>query len=158
MTSTEARSLEMANTDAIAKEIVLRAPRSRVWRALTDSAQFGTWFRVKLEGPFEAGRTVRGAMTYPGHEGKVIELMVETIEPETVFVYRWHPYDPNVDVSKEPTTKVEFRLEDAAGGTKLSLVESGFDRLPASRRADAFRRNEGGWTSQLENIRRYVEG
>jgi uncharacterized protein YndB with AHSA1/START domain len=84
--------------------------------------------------------------------------MIERIEPERYFSYRWHPYaaDPNVDYSKEPTTLVEFRLDEVAEGTALTIVESGFDRIPLSRRAEAFRMNEAGWASQVRNIERYV--
>ena len=145
-------------TDRIEKTITLRAPRSRVWRALTVAEEFGEWFRVKLEGPFVEGATVRGRITHPGYEHLTMEIMVERVDPERYFAYRWHPYaiDPGVDYSKEPTTLVEFRLEDAAGGTVLTLTESGFDRIPLSRRAEAFRMNDNGWSEQLKNIERHV--
>ena len=148
----------MTSTDRIEKHIVLRAPRSRVWRALTDADEFGQWFRVKLEGPFVEGATVRGRITYAGYEHLRMEVVVEAIEPERRFAYRWHPAaaDPSVDHSSEPATLVEFVLDEVAGGTSLTIVESGFDRLPASRRAEAFRMNEQGWTSQARNIERYV--
>ena len=150
----------MTDPNRIEKTILLRAPRPRVWRALTDAREFGTWFRVELEGPFEVGTTVKGRITHPGYEHVTMEMMIERMDAERVFAYRWHPYaiDPAVDYSKEPTTLVEFRLEDADGGTRLTLVESGFDRIPASRRAEAFRMNDDGWTAQMENIRRHVEG
>ena len=150
----------MTDSNRIEKKILLRAPKARVWRALTNADEFGTWFRVKLEGPFEVGRAVTGRITHPGYEHVVMEVTVERIDPETVFSYRWHPYaiDPNVDYSKEPTTLVEFRLEETAGGTMLTLVESGFDQIPAGRRAEAFRMNADGWSAQMENIRRHVEG
>jgi uncharacterized protein YndB with AHSA1/START domain len=145
-------------TDRIEKTITLRAPRSRVWRALTVAEQFGEWFRVKLEGPFVEGATVRGRITHPGYEHLTMEIVVERLDPERYFAYRWHPYaiDPAIDYSKEPTTLVEFRLEDAAGGTVLTLTESGFDRIPLSRRAEAFRMNDNGWSEQLKNIERHV--
>ena len=148
----------MTNTDAIEKTAVLRAPRSRVWRAITNAEEFGAWFRVKLEGTFAEGAITRGKITYPGYEHMTMEMLVERIEPERYFAYRWHPYavDPNVDFSSEPTTLVEFRLEEASGGTVLTIVESGFDRIPLARRAEAFRMNEGGWTEQMKNIERYV--
>lgn len=145
-------------TDRIEKTITLRTPRSRVWRALTVAEQFGEWFRVKLEGPFVEGATVRGRITHPGYEHLTMEIAVERLDPERYFAYRWHPYaiDPGTDYSKEPTTLVEFRLEDAAGGTVLTLTESGFDRIPLSRRAEAFRMNDNGWSEQLKNIERHV--
>ena len=148
----------MTSTDRIEKNAVLRAPRSRVWRALTDWQEFGQWFRVALDGPFVEGAAVRGKITHPGYEHLTMEVTVERMEPERYFAYRWHPYaiDPQVDYSTEPTTLVEFRLEEAAGGTALTIVESGFDRIPAARRAEAFRMNEGGWTAQLTNIERHV--
>jgi len=147
-------------SDRIEKKILLRAPRERVWRALTDAAEFGTWFRAKLEGPFEAGKRVRGRVTYAGYEHVTFDVKVERIEPERLFSLRWHPaaVDPAVDYSKEPTTLVEFRLEEAPEGTWLSVVESGFDRIPARRRDEAFRMNSEGWGIQMENVRRHVGG
>jgi len=150
----------MTDSNRIEKQILLRAPKTRVWRALTDSQEFGTWFRVKLEGPFEVGRVVKGRIMHPGYEHLVMEVTVERMDPENVFSYRWHPYavDPDVDYSQEPMTLVEFRLEEVPDGTMLTLVESGFDRIPASRRAEAFRMNDDGWSAQMENVRRHVEG
>jgi uncharacterized protein YndB with AHSA1/START domain len=150
----------MTNTDRIEKEMSLRAPRSRVWRAIANVEEFGAWFGVKLEGQFATGATMLGKVTNRGYEHLTFELKVERIEPERYFAYRWHPYaiDPKVDYSAEPTTLVEFRLEDADGGTRLRIVESGFDRIPLARRAEAFRMNDGGWTTQLANIERYVAG
>ena len=148
------------SSDRIEKKILLRAPRERVWRALTDSAEFGTWFRAKLDGPFEAGKRLRGRVTYPGYEHVTFDVIVERIEPQRLFSLRWHPYavDPKVDYSKEPTTLVEFRLEEAPEGTLLKLVESGFDKLPSHRRDEAFRMNSEGWEIQAENVRHHVDG
>jgi len=145
-------------TDRIEKQVVLRAPRGRVWRALTDATEFGKWFGVTLEGPFSEGARVSGRMTHPKYQHVALEVFVERIDPESYFSYRWHPYavDPDTDYSNEPTTLVEFRLEETADGTLLNIVESGFDRIPLSRRMEAFRMNEGGWTSQARNIERYV--
>jgi len=142
----------------IEKRIELEAPISRVWRALTDYREFGAWFRVKLEGPFVPGQTTHGQMTYPGYEHLKFELVVQKIEPERLFSYTWHPYavDPEINYSTEKPTLVEFKLEKTEGGTLLSVTESGFDKIPANRQAEAFRRNEGGWVIQLENIRKYV--
>ena len=142
----------------IEKQIELKAPISRVWRALTDYREFGGWFRVNLEGPFTPSKTSRGRVTYPGYEHLNFELMVQKIEPERFFSYTWHPYavDPEVDYSAEKPTLVEFRLEKTAGGTLLTVTESGFEAIPANRRAEAFRRNEGGWAIQIENIQKYV--
>jgi len=148
----------MTSTDRIEKKVLLRAPISRVWRALTDADEFGTWFRVKLERPFAEGATVHGRITYPGYEHVTMEMLIERMEPERLFAYRWHPYAirPDVDYAAEPTTLVEFRLEEAQGGTLLTICESGFDRIPSGRRAEAFRMNEGGWSEQAVNIERHV--
>jgi uncharacterized protein YndB with AHSA1/START domain len=150
----------MSQTDRIEKKIVLKAPRARVWQAITDSSEFGTWFRAEVDGPFVAGKKARGRITYPGYEHLAFEVDVERIEPETLFSMRWHPsaIDPKVDYSKEPTTLVEFRLAEVPGGTELTIVESGFDALPADRRETAWRSNEGGWQEQLGNIARHVGG
>ena len=150
--------MDMTTTDRIEKQIVLRAPRSRVWRAITDADEFGKWFRVKLESPFAEGATVRGKITYPGYEHLTMDLFIERIQPEKYFSYRWHPYaiDPGADYSREPTTLVEFRLDEVADGTRLTIVESGFDRIPADRRDEAFRMNDGGWIEQTRNIERHV--
>jgi uncharacterized protein YndB with AHSA1/START domain len=150
----------MAN-DRIEKEIELKAPVSRVWRALTDYREFGEWFRVKLEGPFVAGKIAGGYITWPGYEHLRMEVVVQKIEPERLFSYTWHPYakDPKVDYSKETPTLVEFTLEKSAKGanwTLLKVTESGFDKIPSARRAEAFRMNENGWAQQLKNIESHV--
>ena len=147
-------------TDRIEKTTVLKAPRSRVWKAITAPQEFGTWFRAKLDATaFTEGATVRGRITYPGYEHLTLEIEIVTVQPETYFAYRWHPNatDPAKDYSQEPTTLVEFTLADAPGGTRLTIVESGFDRIPAGRRDEAFRNNEGGWTEQMKNVARHVE-
>ena len=146
------------STDQIEKRVTLRAPRSRVWRAITKADEFGAWFGVKLDGAFAEGATVRGRITIPGYEHATLEMLVERIQPERLFSYRWHPYavDTNVDYSTEPMTLVEFHLDEAPGETLLTIIESGFDRLPESRRAEAFRMNDGGWTGQIKKIERYV--
>lgn len=155
MTTTEAST---TGTDRIEKRVVLRATLARVWRAITNAEEFGAWFGVALEGEFAEGATVRGRITYPGYEHLTMEMFVERIQPERLFSFRWHPaaVEAGVDYTSEPTTLVEFRLEQAGNETILTIVESGFDRLPASRRAEAFRMNEGGWTEQLRNIERHV--
>ena len=146
------------STDRIEKTVTLTAPRARVWQAIADARQFGEWFRVRLDGEFAVGAAIRGNITYPGYEYITMEVVVERMEPEHFFSYRWHPYaiDPKVDYSPEPMTLVEFTLEDAPGGTRLTIVESGFDRVPLSRRAEAFRMNSDGWGEQMQNIQRYV--
>ncbi|MHB8614049.1 MAG: SRPBCC family protein [Candidatus Dormibacteraceae bacterium] len=146
------------STDRIEKEIVLRAPRSRVWRALADAEEFSAWFGMQIDGAFAPGARVHGRFTLPGHGQMTIEMAIEQMEPESRMSYRWHPYamEPGVDYSREPTTLVAFQLEEVAGGTQLTVVESGFDRIPAARRAEAFRMNDAGWAEQLENISRYV--
>lgn len=143
--------------DRIEKYVELKAPVSRVWRALTDYREFGQWFRVKLDGPFVVGEISRGQMTYPGYEHVRWGAIVQKMEPERLFSFTWHhSHDPNADISKEPTTLVEFSLEKIEGGTRLTVTESGFESLPADRRNKAFRENEGGWTEQLKNIESYV--
>ena len=142
------------STDRIEKRVLLRAPRSRVWRAISNSEEFGTWFRITLDGAFAEGRTVWGS-----HGNFKVEMRVERIEPERYFSYRWHPYpkDPAKDYSGEPMTLVEFTLEEAPGGdTALTIVESGFDRIPLERRAEAFRMNTEGWGGQIKNLAAYV--
>ena len=147
-----------ASTDRIEKNVVLRAPRSRVWRALTSHEEFGAWFKARLEAPFAAGAVARGRITHPGFEHLKLELQIEQLEPERYFSFRWHPYavDEEVDYSGEPTTLVEFFLEEAPGGTALRIVESGFDRLPPERRAKAFEMNDGGWAAQVKNFEAHV--
>jgi uncharacterized protein YndB with AHSA1/START domain len=146
-------------TDRIEKHLEVRAPRARVWRALADAEEFGAWFGIKLDRSFAPGATVQGRLTMKGYEHVTLEMLIQTIEPEHYFSYRWHPgaIDPAVDYSAEPTTLVEFRLKDIAGGTEITIVESGFDRLPASRRTEAFRMNEGGWNGQSKKLAAYVE-
>ena len=149
---------DRTSTDRIEKRAVLRAPRSRVWRAISTAEEFGTWFRMKLEGAFAEGATIRARITIPGYEHVTLEMLIERIEPERYFSYRWHPYaiDPAVDYSAEPTTLVEFTLEETEGGTALTIVESGFDRIPLARRSEAFRMNDQGWAGQIKNLERYV--
>ena len=145
-------------TDRIEKRIELKAPVARVWRALTDHREFGEWFRVKIDGPFVPGEVSRGNVTYPGYEHLKWEAVVKAMEPERLFSFTWHPaaVDPKMDYSKEPQTLVEFRLEKTSEGTRLTVTESGFDKIPAGRRPEAFRMNEGGWAEQMKNIERYL--
>ena len=148
-------------TDRIVKEIVLKAPRSRVWKAISDAQEFGDWFKVDMSGQtFRLGQPVHAKMTYSGYEGMPFEIVVANVEPERLFSFRWHPYDidPNDDNSEEPMTLVEFELEEVDGGTKLTVTESGFDNIPLARRPEAFRMNSEGWGIQVENVRNYVEG
>jgi uncharacterized protein YndB with AHSA1/START domain len=158
MTAKAQAAQDTPSTDRIEKRVVMRASRSRVWRAITTAEEFGAWFRVNLEGEFAEGRTIRGRITHPGYEHVTVEMLVERIEPERYFSYRWHPHalDPAVDYSAEPTTLVEFILEEAEGGTAVTIVESGFDRIPLARRAEAFRMNGQGWAGQIQNLARYV--
>jgi uncharacterized protein YndB with AHSA1/START domain len=146
-------------TDRISKRTLLKAPISRVWRAISDAREFGEWFRVALEGEFTQGAHVRGRITYPGYEHLTAELFIEHVTPQTYFAYRWHPYaiDPKVDYSQEPTTLVEFSLREVAGGTELTITESGFDRIPLERRAKAFADNEHGWEAQTMLIAKYLD-
>jgi uncharacterized protein YndB with AHSA1/START domain len=148
----------MSNTNSIEKSIELKAPVSRVWRALIDHREFGTWFHVALEGPFVAGQPAQGRITVPGFD-HVMRVTVQRIEPESYFSFTWHPYalDKSVDYAQETPTLVEFRLVAKDGGTLLTVTESGFDKLPAHRRDEAFRMNDGGWTQQMQNIRNHVD-
>jgi uncharacterized protein YndB with AHSA1/START domain len=157
------------NTDRIEKKILLRAPRQRVWRALTDSKEFGTWFGMKFEGPFVPGRSIRGvvvttkvnpevAKLQKPYEGLEFEITIEQMEPERLFSLRWHPnaVERGVDYSAEPTTLVVFALEEVANGVMLTLTESGFDRIPLARRAKAFTENEQGWGVAVKLLEEYV--
>jgi uncharacterized protein YndB with AHSA1/START domain len=146
-------------TDRIEKTIDLNAPVERVWRALTDHIEFGEWFKVKLEGPFVPGQATQGHIAHPGYEHLVMELKVVAMEKPSLFSFNWHPYaiDSAVDYSMETPTLVEFRLRPTGGGTHLTIVESGFDAVPAHRRDEALRMNDGGWTQQAQNIKAHVE-
>jgi uncharacterized protein YndB with AHSA1/START domain len=159
------------NTDRIEKKVLLRAPRERVWRAISDSTDFGTWFGVKFDGPFVAGASLRGvtvptkvdpevAKAQKPYEGKAFEMTVEQIEPERLLSFRWHPYaiEPGVDYSAEPTTLIVFSLEEADGGVLLTVTETGFDQIPLARRAKAFTANERGWEKQMQLIEAYLAG
>ena len=147
----------MTETDRIEKKVTLKAPQSRVWRAIADSKEFAEWFGMEVDGPFTAGKTIGCRIRMRG-EVFTFDIVIERIEPQRYFSYRWHPYaiDPKRDYSQEPTTLVEFSLEEIDGGTALTIVESGFDRIPLERRAEAFRMDTEGWTAQVRNIERYV--
>jgi uncharacterized protein YndB with AHSA1/START domain len=170
----------MHSYDRIEKQVTLRAPVSRVWQAIADAREFGRWFGVTLAGEFAPGKTMTGTFDARLDEASILEYQkslglppskvrlpdasmvfctVERIEPEHYFSFRWIPYaiDAEADLRDEPTTLVEFTLEPVAEGTRLTIVESGFERVPAHRRERAFRMNEGGWAAQAENIRKYVE-
>ena len=146
------------STDRIEKQLFLKASRAKVWNAIADSKQFGAWFGVAFDGPFRPGAWLKGRLTIKEYSHMTMEVQVERIEPERLFSYRWHPYavDPKQDYSGEPTTLVEFHLADKDGGTQLTVIESGFDQIPAARRAEAFRMNDHGWAAQLKNIERHV--
>ena len=146
-------------TDRIEKSIAIAAPVERVWRALTDHEEFGTWFRVKLEGPFVLGEVSRGRITHSGYEHLKWEARVVAMEAPRLFAFTWQPYavDPDRDYSSDPQTRVEFRLEPEGEGTNLIVVESGFDSLPAERRDEALRMNTGGWEAQVKNVTAHAE-
>jgi uncharacterized protein YndB with AHSA1/START domain len=148
------------NTDKIERKVLLKAPRSRVWRAISNSAEFGSWFKVRFDEDFRAGETIHGKLTEPGYEGLDFECDVAEIVPETLFSFRWHPYsgDPDYDYGDEPMTLVSFHLEDAPEGTLLTLTESGFDAIRPERHQAAFEGNSGGWDIQAERIAAYVSG
>jgi len=153
-----AKTDEPQTSDRIEKHFQVSAKRSRVWRAISDAGEFGTWFGMKLDRPFAPGATVFGRLSIRGYDHVTLEILVEKIEPEGYFSYRWHPYPmtPATDYKAEPTTLVEFRLEETSAGTAITITESGFDRLPASRRAEAFRMNEAGWAGQSKKLVAYV--
>jgi uncharacterized protein YndB with AHSA1/START domain len=145
-------------TDRIETKILLKAPRARIWRALSNAEEFGNWFGVALQGKsFRAGERVQGCVTYPGYEHVIFDVLIERMEPETLLSWRWHPaaVDPAVDYSHEPTTLVVFELQETQNGTLLSISESGFDQVPTTRRAEAFRLNSGGWDGQMDNIAKH---
>ena len=146
--------------DRIERSVDIDAPLSRVWSALTDHEEFGAWFRVRLDGPFVAGRSTLGQLAIPGFEHVAFEAKVTEVDPPHFFAFTWHPYpvEPEVDYSAEEPTLVEFRLQATAAGTRVTVSESGFERLPEHRRAEAYRMNDGGWAHQLENLRKYAAG
>ena len=146
------------NSDRIEKSVVLRAPRSKVWHALTDAQALGEWFGLKLNGSLSPGARLQGQVSHKGYEHVRLEIVVERMEPERLFSWRWHPHpiDPNSDYSREPMTLVVFELADDPAGTRLTVAESGFDSIPLTRRMEAFRSNEQGWGLQMEAIARYV--
>ena len=149
------------STDRIERKILLKAPRKRVWQALSNAEEFGNWFGVKLQGKtFAPGQRTQGQVTHPGYEYITFDVVVERIEPERLISWRWHPapVEKGVDYSAEPTTLVVFELKDVEGGTLLSVVESGFDKVPPHRRMDAFRQNSEGWDGQMKNIAKHVAG
>lgn len=159
----------MSSTDRIEKQVFLRAPQERVWRAITDAGEFGDWFGVAFEGEFVPGAELRGRVTptkadpeiakmQERYEGAPFTVYVDRIEPMSVFAYRWHPFaiDPAVDYSNEPTTLVTFTLEPQKDGTLLTITESGFDAIPLARRADAFEANDEGWAMQTQMIEKYL--
>ena len=158
-----------SDTDRIVRKILLRAPRERVWNAISDSRQFGTWFGAEFNDAFTPGKSVDGkivgtkvdaqiAARQQPNAGRVFEFAIDRVEPQRLFSYRWHPYavEPGIDYSKEPMTLVIFELEDAPEGTMLTVTESGFDRIPLERRAKAFERNGEGWTMQVTLIGKYL--
>ena len=159
------------NADRIEKKILLHAPRKRVWRALSDSTEFGTWFGVKFDGPFTPGASMRGVITptkvnaevanaQKPYEGLPFEITIEKMEPERLFSFRWHPFavERGVDYSAEPTTLVVFALEEVAGGVMLTVTESGFDQIPLARRAKAFTANEQGWGMVVRLVEEHLAG
>jgi uncharacterized protein YndB with AHSA1/START domain len=147
-----------SSTDTIEREIQLPNPRSRVWRALTDSQQFSSWFGMRFDKPFEVGAKMAGIVNFKDRGEVAFDVVIEAIEPEHRFAYRWHPYavEANVDYSKEPMTLVEFTLDSVEGGTLLKVVESGFDKIPVSRRTQALEMNTSGWNGQMKNIAKYL--
>jgi len=147
------------DTDRIERQIVLKASRSRVWRALSTAEEFGSWFGITFHNTvFAAGKQIQGNIAHPGYEHLLFNAWIERMEPERLMSWRWHPYavDTSIDYSQEPRTLVVFELKEVAEGTLLTVVESGFDNIPLSRRQEAFRMNSGGWTEQMANIEKHV--
>jgi uncharacterized protein YndB with AHSA1/START domain len=146
-------------SDKIERSITIKAPIERVWEAISDHQQFGEWFRVALDQPFEAGKPSTGHITHPGYEHIRWNAEVVAVDPPSRLALRWHPYaiDPDADYSSEPQTLVEFRLTPKGNSTELTVTESGFDALPESRRDEAFRMNSGGWDQQMVNVREFAE-
>jgi uncharacterized protein YndB with AHSA1/START domain len=147
------------STDRIERNVLIKGTRARVWRAISNAAEFGEWFGVDFKGKsFVAGKPIQGKITYPGYEHLTMEVVIEKIVPERLLSWHWHPaaIDPAVDYSKEPTTLVVFELEEVEGGTRVSVVESGLDKIPLERRATVFRLNTSGWDEQMENIKKHV--
>jgi len=150
-----------SETDRIEKEIVIDAPREKVWRALTDAREFGAWFGVKAEGTFEPGARVHGQILSPEWAHVPFEIDIDRVDKGVLLAWRWAVVDskaPTIDLSKEPKTYVSFELSDTDGGTRLKVIESGFDALPEPRRDEARRQNADGWTEQVQNIKKYAEG
>ncbi len=149
-----------SDTDRIERSVVINAPRERVWRALSNAEEFGTWFGADLKGQtFVPGQRARGQITSCGHEHAWFDVIIDRVESPNLLSFRWHPYavDPAVDYTKEEPTLVTFTLKDAPGNaTVLTVVESGFDKVPPHRRLEAFRMNNQGWTVQIDNIVRHV--
>lgn len=146
-------------SDRIERRIVLRAQRERVWRALAVPDELGAWFGLEFApgSRIAAGAQLTAKILHPGYEHLPFRITIERVEPEHVLAWRWVPHPDKGYSPDEPTTLVEFTLADASGGTLLTVVESGFDRVPPERRMHAFRENEKGWTAQVENIKTYVE-
>ena len=147
------------STDRIERKVLIKATRARVWRAVSDAAEFGSWFGVDFKGKtFVAGRSVQGKITYPGYEHLTMEVLIDQVVPERLLSWRWHPaaIDPAVDYSHEPTTLVVFELEEVDGGIMLSVVESGLDKIPLERRTTVLRLNSSGWDAQMENVKKHV--
>jgi uncharacterized protein YndB with AHSA1/START domain len=161
----------MSDTDRIVKSVLLRAPRERAWHAISDAVEFGSWFGMAFDGPFSVGERVTGrivpttadadvAKAQAPYAGAPVEIWIERIEPPRRFAFRWHPYavEAGFDYAAEPTTLVEFELAEVAAGTRVTITESGFDRIPLSRRADAFMRNEQGWSMQTTLLDKFLRG
>ncbi|HWJ74701.1 MAG TPA: SRPBCC family protein [Kaistia sp.] len=157
------------SSNEIRKQIVLKAPRERVWKAIAESGAFGTWFGVEIEGPFVAGREAIGkivptkvdaevAKLQEPYRGTVFRIRIEQIDPMHLFSFRWHPFavDPAKDYESEPMTLVSFELADVEGGTLLTITETGFDQLPIDRRKDALESNDGGWEHQTQMVAKYL--
>jgi uncharacterized protein YndB with AHSA1/START domain len=150
--------MNQADQNRIEKVVELAAPVSRVWRALTDHEEFGQWFRVRLDGPFKVGETTTGNITYPGHEHVKWVSTTERLEHERLFIFSWPPgaIDPDTHYSHDARVVVEFRLQPTGEGTRLTIIETGFEQFPQSKRLEVLRSNKEGWDIQAQNVAEHV--
>lgn len=143
--------------NSIERQIEIKAPVEKVWNALTNSKLFGQWFGANFHSEFTVGKTTKGMNTLKGFEFE-LQFHIKDLKPQSYFSYAWTPFpmDRTFDYSKEEPTLVEFFLEPISTGTLLKVKESGFNKVTASRRAEAFRMHSGGWEAQLKNVERFL--
>lgn len=147
--------------DRVEKSLDVRAPRSRVWRAISDAREFGTWFGLgeplELQGTFEPGGRI--LVRWAGRREPELFCTIERVEPERLLAFRWVPYEiaDGDDPARHPTTLIEMRLADCDIGTRLTISESGFAALPADKQ---YKRDQNGmgWAIQLQSIAQHLVG